>query len=240
MNIKHRKKGVNMKKSINVIFLDLFFTLVIPKYNDFRNENDVLKITREEWEAYAEDKELYEKRATGKEKSPIKIIEDIIGKMGGEVNDGDKNEILRLREDRFKKCLSEVDINIINVLLNLKKRGQKICLISNADIIDVSHWRNSPLYNLFDEAVFSYEIGYLKPQTEIYNIALTRMNAKPEECVFIGDGGSEELKGAKELGIKTILTSNLLKRDEKHLNRLKEFADYYIEDFREIEDILIG
>lgn len=229
-----------MKKSINVIFFDLFFTLVIPKYNDFRNENDVLKRTREEWEAYAEDKELYEKRATGKEKSPIKIIEDIIGKMGAEVNDGDKNEILRLREDRFKKCLSEVEINIINVLLNLKKSGQKICLISNADIIDVSHWRNSPLYNLFDETVFSYEIGYLKPQTEIYNIALTRMNAKPEECVFIGDGGSEELKGAKELGIKTILTSYLLKRDEKHLNRLKEFADYYIEDFREIEDILLG
>ncbi|NKF08449.1 HAD family hydrolase [Clostridium gasigenes] len=228
-----------MKKNINVIFFDLFFTLVTPKYNDLRNENDVLKITREEWEIHAEDNELYEKRAIGKEKIPIKIIESIIKKMGMKVSDCDKNEVLRLREERFKKSIIEVDFSIIDVLLNLKKNGKKVCLISNADIIDVKHWENSPLYNLFDGAIFSYEVGYIKPQIEIYNIALNRMKAKPEECIFIGDGGSDELKGAKELGIKTILTSYLLKRNEKQLNTLKKFADYYIEDFQEIKNLLI-
>ncbi|MBU3102723.1 HAD family hydrolase [Clostridium gasigenes] len=228
-----------MKKNINVIFFDLFFTLVTPKYNDLRNENDVLKITREEWEIHAEDNELYEKRAIGKEKIPIKIIESIIEKMGMKVSDCDKNEVLRLREERFKKSIIEVDFSIIDVLLNLKKNGKKVCLISNADIIDVKHWENSPLYNLFDGAIFSYEVGYIKPQIEIYNIALNRMKAKPEECIFIGDGGSDELKGAKELGIKTILTSYLLKRNEKQLNTLKKFADYYIEDFQEIKNLLL-
>jgi len=228
-----------MKNNINVIFFDLFFTLVTPKYNDLRNENDVLKITKEEWETYSEDNELYVKRATGKEKIPIKIIESIIEKMRMEVSDCDKNEILRLREERFKRCIFEIDFSIIDVLLNLKKNGKKVCLISNADIIDVKHWENSPLYNLFDEAIFSYEVGYLKPQIEIYNIALNRMNAKPEECIYIGDGGSDELKGAKELGIKTILTSYLLKRNEKQLSILKKFADYYIEDFQEIKHLLL-
>ncbi|MBB6716076.1 HAD family hydrolase [Clostridium gasigenes] len=228
-----------MKKNINVIFFDLFFTLVTPKYNDLRNENDVLKITREEWEIHAEDNELYEKRAIGKEKIPIKIIESIIKKMGMKVSDCDKNEVLRLREERFKKSIIEVDFSIIDVLLNLKKNGKKVCLISNADIIDVKHWENSLLYNLFDGAIFSYEVGYIKPQIEIYNIALNRMKAKPEECIFIGDGGSDELKGAKELGIKTILTSYLLKRNEKQLNTLKKFADYYIEDFQEIKNLLL-
>ncbi|MBU3134842.1 HAD family hydrolase [Clostridium gasigenes] len=228
-----------MKKNINVIFFDLFFTLVTPKYNDLRNENDVLKITKEEWEIHAEDNELYEKRAIGKEKIPIKIIESIIEKMGMKVSDCDKNEVLRLREERFKKSIIEVDFSIIDVLLNLKKNGKKVCLISNADIIDVKHWENSPLYNLFDGAIFSYEVGYIKPQIEIYNIALNRMKAKPEECIFIGDGGSDELKGAKELGIKTILTSYLLKRNEKQLNTLKKFADYYIEDFQEIKNLLL-
>lgn len=133
----------------------------------------------------------------------------------------------------------EVDTAIISILLNLKSNGKKICLISNVDIIDIKHWEKSPLCSLFDEAVFSYEVGYLKPQAEIYNIALKRMNAEPEQCIFVGDGGSDELGGAKELGMKTILTRYLLKRDEEKLNILKECADYYIEDFQKIEDILL-
>lgn len=228
-----------MEKDINVIFFDLFFTLVTPRYNELRNENDVLKITKEEWELYAEDNELYEKRATGKEKIPIKIIESIIEKIGMQVSYDDENEILELREERFKKSLMEVDFTIINVLINLKKNGKRICLISNADVIDVRYWKESPLHNLFDETIFSYEAECLKPEKEIYNIALNKMNAKPEECIFIGDGGSNELKGAKELGIKTILTTYLLKRNEKELNKLNEFADYHIEDFREIDAILL-
>lgn len=65
------------------------------------------------------------------------------------------------------------------------------------------------------------------------------MNAKPEQCIFIGDGGSNELKGAKELGIKTILTTYLLKRNEEELNKLNEFADYHIKEFREIEALFL-
>ncbi|WP_461615389.1 hypothetical protein [Clostridium sp. Marseille-QA1073] len=64
------------------------------------------------------------------------------------------------------------------------------------------------------------------------------MNVNPKECIFIGDGGSDELKGAKELGIKTILTEYLLKRDERQHNAIKKFADYYIKDFKEIKSIL--
>lgn len=112
-------------------------------------------------------------------------------------------------------------------------------MISNADAIDVKYWKKYPLYNLFDETIFSYEVGCLKPKSKIYSIALNKMNAKPEECIFIGDGGSNELKGAKKLGIKTILTTYLLKRNEKQLNKLNEFADYYNKDFREIESLLL-
>lgn len=227
-----------MNNNINVVFFDLFFTLVIPKYNDLRNENDVLRITKAEWEKYAEDNELYIKRATGHEKSPQKIIESIVEKMQIDVKECDKIEILKLREERFKKSLIDVDTVILEVLSDIKKNGKKICLLSNADIIDVMHWEKSPLNNLFDDTIFSYEVGYLKPQTEIYSIALKKMNVNPKECIFIGDGGSDELKGAKKLGIKTILTEYLLKRDEEQHNAIKKFADYCIKDFKEIKSIL--
>jgi len=227
-----------MKNDIDVVFFDLFFTLVTPKYNDLRNENDVLGIAKGEWEKYAEDDELYIKRATSKEISPEKIIENIIKKMKINVSECEKKEILKLRAERFKKSLVDVDFTILDVLIDIKKNGKKICLISNADIIDVMYWKKSPLYNLFDETIFSYEVGYLKPQTEIYKLALKRMDVNPKNCIFVGDGGSDELKGAKESGMKTILTEYLLKRDKSQHNIINEFADYYIDDFKEIKNIL--
>lgn len=218
--------------NIEVVFFDLFFTLIRPEYSKLRNENDVLGVEIGEWEKYAEDDELYLKRATTN-MSPQEIIEDIIRKMKIDINENDKAEILKLREERLKNSLMNVDSVILDVILNLKKDGKKICLISNADIIDAMHWDKSPLHDSFDAAIFSYKIGYLKPQAQIYKFALEKMMVKPENCIFIGDGGSDELRGAKKLGIKTVQTEYLLKRNERN-----EFADYYIDDFREIESIL--
>jgi len=227
-----------MENDIEVIFFDLFFTLIIPKYNEVRNENDVLGITKEEWEKYAEDNELYLERATGREKEPQKIIESIVKKIDMKISESQKKEILELREKRFKKSLIDVDSTIINVLLDIKKNGKKLCLISNADIIDVMHWKESKLNDLFDDTIFSYEVGYLKPQNEIYEIALKKMNTIPQKCIFVGDGGSDELKGAKELGMKTIQTGYLLENEGKEPNSIKNCADYYIENFEEIIKIV--
>ncbi|GCD09385.1 hypothetical protein [Clostridium tagluense] len=43
------------------------------------------------------------------------------------------------------------------------------------------------------------------------------MNVNPEKCIFIGDGGSDELKGAKELGIKcAVITHNIEQKSVKY------------------------
>lgn len=227
-----------MKNNIEVVFFDLFFTLITPKYNEIKNENDVLGITKEKWERYSEDHQLYLERATGKQKNPQKIIENIIKRMEMTINESEKNEILKLRQNRFQKSLIDVDSKIINVLEDIKKNGQKLCLISNADIIDVMHWKDSPLSDLFDDVIFSYEVGYLKPQIQIYEIALKKMNTIPQKCAFVGDGGSDELKTAKELGMKTIQTGYLLKQERKDHNSAKKFVDHYVEEFEKIVNIV--
>lgn len=223
-----------MATNIKVVFFDLFFTLVTPKYNDLRNEYDVLKLTMEEWEKYAEDEELYLTRALGQEKDPEKIIDAILEKMRIEYEPSHKAEILNLREERMKKCLVKVEKDIVETISQLRKNGKKICLISNADVIDGMHWDKSPLSEVFDEKIFSYEVGYVKPQADIYKIALKKMNVEAENCAFVGDGGSDELKGAKELGMKTVLVTHILKRDETKHNEIKSFADYHVEDFKDI------
>lgn len=228
-----------MDINIKVIFFDLFFTLVTPKYNNLRNEYDVLNLTMEEWEKYAEDEGLYLTRALGKEKDPEKIIEAILQKMKIQYEPSHKTEILNLREGRMKRCLLEVENDIVETISELKKKGKKICVISNADVIDAMHWDKSPLSELFDEKIFSYEVGYVKPQTDIYKLALKKMKVEAENCVFIGDGGSDELKGAKDIGMKTIMVTHLLKRDEGKHKELMMFADYHVENFKDILSLTI-
>lgn len=226
-----------MKNNIEVVFFDLFFTLITPKYNNGRNENDVLGISKEQWEEYAEDKDLYLERAIGKEKDPQKIIENIINKSKISAMDDQMKEILELRKNRFQKSLVDVDSKVLQVLSDIKKSGKRLCLISNADVIDVMYWKQSPLSNLFDDAVFSYEARYVKPQSEIYHVGLNKMNTIPEKSVFIGDGGSDELRGAKKLGMKTILSSYFLEKERKD-QAIINFADYSIKDFGEILEII--
>lgn len=41
----------------------------------------------------------------------------------------------------------------------------------------------------------------VKPEPEIYRIALESLGVRPDQSVFVGDGGSDELRGAREMGI---------------------------------------
>jgi len=217
-----------------VIFFDLFYTLITPQYYLDRNENDVINLTTDEWETFAEDIELYLRRATGKVKDEVQIIEEIISKSGLSVTSNEKEEILKLRKNRMEVALTNIDKTVYEVLSQLKKRKFKLCIISNADSIDVASWEKSPLYALFDDAVFSYEVGYVKPQPQIYEIALKRMNVNLENSVFVGDGGSDEIKAAKQYGLTTIFSEYLLKRGQEQKNNLLKYSDYHINNFFEI------
>ena len=42
----------------------------------------------------------------------------------------------------------------------------------------------------------------------IYLLAAERLGVKPEECLFVGDGDSEELSGAEAVGMYAVLLNN--------------------------------
>jgi len=221
-------------EKVEVIFFDLFFTLVEPQYLDGKNEYDVLNLTQSEWEKYSEDWQLYDERAKGEEKNPVKIIEQIVKKAKFEATDLETKEILKLRKKRFKKALKNVEPHIIKALEEIKQSGKKICLISNADIIDTEYWSESPLYDLFDAAIFSHEVGYLKPQFEIYSYALQKMKITPDKCLFVGDGGSNEFEGARKVGIKTVFFNYFLNLEGKKLEEMIKNTDYFFDDLEKL------
>ena len=224
-------------ENIEVIFFDLFFTLVRPDYPCGRSENDVLGMTRSEWEKFAEDEEIYLKRASGRTTDAHEIIDDILDRIPAVVDREQRGEILQLREQRMKSAMINVDPKVLETIRTLKSMGKRLCLLSNADVIDAMYWQESALAGCFEDAVFSYEVGCLKPSREIYIFAMNKMNVTADHCLFIGDGGSGELEGAKKAGIKTLLTEYLKKNGSNRAEILK-YADWFVSDFSEIAKIM--
>lgn len=50
----------------------------------------------------------------------------------------------------------------------------------------------------------SYEVKMQKPDTRIYEEAANLLEVALNDCIFIGDGGSNELEGAEMAGMKAI------------------------------------
>lgn len=63
------------------------------------------------------------------------------------------------------------------------------------------------LSHYFHPIIASYKLGIAKPEKEIYEYALKKLETQPQEIVFI-DNMSKNLPVARKLGIKTILYKN--------------------------------
>jgi putative hydrolase of the HAD superfamily len=59
------------------------------------------------------------------------------------------------------------------------------------------------LSELFDDLILSYELGFCKPEPEIYHEALRRGGVTANQCLFIDDL-AENVRGAEAIGMRTI------------------------------------
>lgn len=83
------------------------------------------------------------------------------------------------------------------------RRQTKIFLLSNTNAIHIEAVEGAyRILPRLDGAILSYEVGFLKPDREIYEIALERAGASPENSIFIDDL-EENIEGAKKVGMRT-------------------------------------
>lgn len=223
---------------IKAIYFDLFFTLIVPVYEKTNNEYDLLNLSVSEWEQYAENDMLYHERALGFVKSDIEIIDKIISRIPFEVSVVQKEQVLFAREQRMKNALKMISKEVLDTLQKLKSKDIKLGLISNADCIDCKYWNQSPLFKYFDDSVFSCNVGLLKPDRQIYELAMQRLHVSPEQCLFVGDGGSNELCGAKTAGMGTVFSEMLEKKNAEQRKSIVKYADYHIKHINELFNCL--
>jgi putative hydrolase of the HAD superfamily len=90
------------------------------------------------------------------------------------------------------------------VLSALKQKQHKLGLISDCASETVAFWENMSIRPFFDTVVFSCVAGVKKPDPRIYHLALERLKVKPQDCLYIGDGSSHELTGARKVGMHPV------------------------------------
>ena len=93
----------------------------------------------------------------------------------------------------------------IDALKRLRELGKKIGLISDCGGDIPVLWPETPFAELIDEAVLSCTVGLRKPDPRIYELACDRLGVSPDRCLYVGDGGSNELTGADAAGMHAVL-----------------------------------
>lgn len=223
---------------IKAIYFDLFFTLIVPIYEKTNNEYEILNLSVSEWEQYAENDILYHERALGFVKTEKEIIDKIVSLMPFEVSVIKKEQVLFAREQRMKNALQMISKEILDTLEKLKLKDIKLGLISNADCIDCKYWNQSPLFRYFNDSIFSCNVGLLKPDRQIYELAMQRLDVSPDQCLYVGDGGSNELYGAKSAGMGTVFSEMLETKNAPQRESIIKYSDYHIKHINELFNYL--
>jgi len=111
---------------------------------------------------------------------------------------------LNIRLDIYRRQLAPRD-GALPLLTELKQRGLRTAVISNSAGELPLLWPETPFTALIDAPLFSVDVGVLKPDPHIYQVACARLGVAPTRCLYVGDGSSHELTGALEVGMSAVL-----------------------------------
>ena len=86
----------------------------------------------------------------------------------------------------------------------LRHRGLRTAVVSDCthELPDVLS--RLAVNHLLDARILSVEMGICKPDPGMFLSAATLVGARPEECLYVGDGGSRELSGAEAVGMTAV------------------------------------
>jgi putative hydrolase of the HAD superfamily len=188
---------------INVVIFDMYETLIThyksPLYFGTQMAKDA-GITEEKFQELWKPTEI--DRTIGKT-----TLEEVIEMILLKNNCYSRklcDSIVQKRITAKEECFNHLHPEIIPMLQNLKEKGVMIGLISNCFSEEAYVISKSILFPYFDAVNLSYEQGIQKPNVEIYKSCLSKLRAKADECLYVGDGGSFELEAARELGMNAV------------------------------------
>ena len=208
---------------VEALVLDLYGTLVDVRTNEDKKEifdfiskylgyYDV-KIDAERLRSVFEI-EKAQNMASRHEKYPevnlVDVFENILKR------EGLNNSFLKKSCCKLFRMLSRERLELfpdcIPVLKEMDKSGYPLVLLSNAQKIFTSNEiRMLGLDQFFRYKIFSSQYGFMKPDPRLFLIACGLLDVSPQNVVYIGDNPYQDIKGAKKIGMTSVLLNRTLK-----------------------------
>ena len=223
------------------VIFDLYGTLVEP----FRSQESLASTAEmaATLEVAVDDfrslwRESFSARETGVFRTIEENIRHVCQHLGIQRNASQVTTAATLRLDLYRRSLVPRP-GIVDTLAALRSAGFRIGLVSNASAQTNELWLETPMAPLVDAPVFSCEAGMSKPDPRIYHLALEGLELTADTCLFVGDGGSGELEGARRVGLHLVLIQvpgdDL---DDPHRPEAKEWRGPTVSAISEVLDLV--
>jgi putative hydrolase of the HAD superfamily len=131
-------------------------------------------------------------------------VKEICSRIGCNPTPHQVDEAIRIRLEITRRNL-QPRTDAVSTINALKTAGMKVALLSDAPFDCPTLWDQTEFASLMDVTIFSCQMGFRKPDPRMYSKVCETLNVLPERCLFVGDGGSHELTGARDFGIYPVL-----------------------------------
>jgi len=131
----------------------------------------------------------------------------------GEISDNDfysavKNKLQHsngMSSENFWKAWSMMvgERSLVADIMDQLADSLSVWLLSNTNPYHILREKRTEIFKNIDGAIYSYDVGYRKPELGIYKVALEKSDTIPEQALFIDDL-EENVLAAKEVGIDAI------------------------------------
>ena len=138
-----------------------------------------------------------------------------------------KNQIcnrLGITLQAYERAIQEAEQPNFELFEYIKKLRQqyKTAVLSNVNSGVIEQRIPEPwLEQCFDEVIISADVGYIKPDPEIYEHTAKKLGAKLNECIFIDDRVGY-VEAAKNIGMQAILYQDFIQMKQE----LTKFISY--------------
>jgi putative hydrolase of the HAD superfamily len=120
----------------------------------------------------------------------------------------------------------------------LHARAIPVGVLSESTVELAEAWPSLPIAGLVTARVLSCEEGRRKPDLELFRTAARRLGVPPRECLYVGDGGDDELPGASAAGMSAYLLRAADREDGKAVDREKDWPGPVLSSLAEVLPLL--
>ncbi len=125
-----------------------------------------------------------------------------------------------------KEALNRGESSAVAVLRAVRRAGFRIGLVSNCTSDMASCFHESGIGRQVDAAAFSTDLGVMKPNVRMYQHVCDRLGVAPTRCLYVGDGGDDELSGAAAAGMDAVLLETSPRAwPGRRISRLRDVVD---------------